>query len=156
ERRAARTRALLVPALSVCSFVLTLFWLASDRSAVQARPGAALIVALIYTCLLAVRVLGAAFGPVRVRAAVVAVVLVLASPWSIGMLNLDTRLWVVEEDEPAQTQEPDEETEADALFYDQPAQIAAAVARVTGTRPRTTGVYFVGFAVHVEQVLLRR
>src|SRR5205823_4716589 len=83
----------------------------------------ALPVVLIYTCLLAVRVLGAAFGPVRVRAAVVAVVLVLASPWSIGMLNLDTRLWVVEEDEPAQTQEADEETEAEALFYEQPAQI---------------------------------
>jgi len=156
ESRDAHTRALLVPALSVSPFVLTILWLASDRSAVQARPGAALIVALMYTCLLAVRVLGAAFGPVRARAAVVAVVLVLVSPWAIGMLNLDTRLWVVEEDEPAQTQEADEETEAEALFYEQPAQIAAAVSRVTGTRPGTTGVYFVGFAGDGEQGVFRR
>ena len=125
ESRDAHTRALLVPALSVSPFVLTIFWLASDRSAVQARPGAALIVALIYTCLLAVRVLGAAFGPVRARAAVVAVVLVLVSPWAIGMLNLDTRLWVVEEDEPAQTQQADEETEAEAL-----AELARAAAQL--------------------------
>src|SRR2546430_12003326 len=42
--RAADTRALLVPALSVAPFVLTLFWLASDRPLVQARPVTALVV----------------------------------------------------------------------------------------------------------------
>src|SRR5207244_4106901 len=65
-------------------------------------------------------------------------------------------LWVVEEDEPAQTQQADEETEAEALFYEQPAQIAAAVSRVTGTPPGTTGVYFVGFAGDGEQGVFRR
>lgn len=153
---AANTRELLVPALSVSPFVLAIFWLASDRLVVQAHPGAALIVALIYMCLLAVRVLGAAFGPVRARAAVVAVVLVLVSPWAIGLLNLDTRLWVIEEDEPASTQATDEETEAEALFYDQPAQILAAVARVTSAPAGTAGVYFVGFAGDGEQGVFRR
>src|SRR5947208_1977157 len=82
ERGAAPPGAAVGPALPVPRFRLAVFWLASDRPPVQARPGAALIVALIYPGLLAVRVLGAAVGPVLVRAAVVAVVLVLAAPWS--------------------------------------------------------------------------
>src|SRR5207244_12909758 len=49
ESRDAHTRALLAPALSVSPFVLPIFGLASARPAVPARPGAALIVALIYT-----------------------------------------------------------------------------------------------------------
>jgi hypothetical protein len=153
---AANTRSLLVPLLSVSPFVLVIFWLASDRVVVQAHSGAALTVALIYMCLLAVRVLGAAFGPVRTRAAAMAVVLVLVSPWAVGLLNLDTRLWVVEEDEPAPTQEADEETEAEALFYDQPAQIAAAVARVTSAPAGAAGAYFIGFAGNGEQGVFRR
>ncbi len=153
---AAPTRSLLIPALSVSPFVLAIFWLASDRLLVQLRPGLVLIVALIYMCVLTVRVLGAAFGPVRTRTAVVAIVLVLVSPWVIGLLNLDTRIWVVEEEEPTQTREADEETEAEALFYDQPAQIAAAVARVTSAPPGKAGVYFVGFAGNGEQGVFRR
>ncbi len=152
---AANTRALLVPALSVSPYVLAIFWLASDRLAVQAHPVTALVVALIYMCLLAVRVVGAAFGPVRTRAAAVAIVLVLVSPWVMGLLNLDTRLWVAEE-EPEQTQRADEETEVEALFYDQPAQIAAAVSRVESAPNGTAGVYFVGFAGNGEQGVFRR
>ena len=155
QNSAANTRALLIPALSVSPYLLAIFWLASDRALVQARPMTALVVALIYMCLLAVRVLGAAFGPLRTRAALVAIVLVLVSPWVMGLLNLDTRLCVAEE-EPEQTQEADEETEAEALFYDQPAQILAAVSRVESASKGTAGVYFVGFAGNGEQGVFRR
>ena len=155
ESRAANTRALLVPALSVAPLVLIVFWLLSDRMLVQAHPLTALVVALIYMCVLAVRVVGAAFGPVRLRTAAVAIALVLVSPWMMGLLNLDTRLWVAEE-EPEQTQEADEETEVEALFYDQPAQIAAAVSRVESAPRGTAGVYFVGFAGDGEQGVFRR
>lgn len=155
ESRAANTRALLVPVLSVSPLVLIIFWLLSDRVLVQAHPLAALVVALIYMCALAVRVVGAAFGPVRLRTAAVAIALVLVSPWVMGLLNLDTRLWVAEE-EPEQTQEADEETEVEALFYDQPAQILAAVSRVESAPKGTAGVYFVGFAGDGEQGVFRR
>lgn len=152
--RAADTRALLVPALSVSPFVLTIFWLACDRTPVQARPIAALLVALIYLAFLCVRVLGAAYGPVRTRAALTALVLLLASPGVIGLLNLDTRLWVAEE--PEQARDADDAPDAEALFYDQPAQIAAAVMRVRPAQPGKAGVYFVGFAGDGDQAVFRR
>jgi len=138
QGRAADTRALLVPALSVSPFVLILFWLASDRTLVQARPVTALLVTLIYMALLCVRVMGAAYGVVRTRATVIALVLVLASPWVMGFLNFDTRLWVAEEPE-QQSQDADDADQAEALFYDQPAQIAAAVARVQSAPAGKTG-----------------
>ena len=157
ESSAANTRALLVPVLSVSPYVLVLFWLASDRAPVQAHPVAALVVALIYMCPLTVRVVGAAFGPVLSRTAATAVALVLVAPWVMGFLNLDTRLWVAEEEEPDQTEETaDEQTEAEALFYDQPEQIKAAVSRVESAAKGTSGVYFVGFAGDGEQGVFRR
>ena len=155
ESSAANTRALLVPALSVSPYVLAILWLASDRAWVQAHPMTALVAALIYMCLLAVRLLGAAFGPLRTRAVVVAILLVLVSPWAMGLLNLDTRLWVAEE-EPEQAQDTDEETEVEALFYDQPSQILAAVSRVESAPQGAAGVYFVGFAGDGEQGVFRR
>ena len=153
--RAADTRALLVPALAVAPFVLTIFWLASDRTLVQARPLTALIVALIYMALLCVRVLGAAYGALRTRAVLIALALVLAAPWVMGFLNFDTRLWVAEEPE-RQSQDPDDADQAEALFYDQPGQIAAAVARVQSAPAGRTGVYFVGFAGDGEQAVFKR
>ncbi len=86
--RAADTRALLVPALSVSPFVLILFWLASDRTLVQARPVTALLVTLIYMALLAVRVLGAAYGVVRTRATAIALVLVAHLALGDGVFEL--------------------------------------------------------------------
>jgi hypothetical protein len=154
QSRAGDTRALLVPALAVAPFVLTIFWLALDTAAVNARPLAATVVALIYLACLAIRVLGAAFGPVRAAPAVVALLLIVASPWAIGFLNLDTRLWVSEE--PAQTQDADDSDEAEALFYDQPARIAAAVARVKPAQPGRSAVYFVSFAGDGGQGVFRR
>jgi hypothetical protein len=154
QSRAGDTRALLVPALAVAPFVLTIFWLALDKAAVNARPVAATVVALLYLACLAIRVLGAAFGPVRVAPAVVALLLIVASPWAIGFLNLDTRLWVSEEAAPAQDAEDSDE--AEALFYDQPARIAAAVARVKPAQPGRSAVYFVSFAGDGGQGVFRR
>src|SRR5205823_2359780 len=82
--RAADTRALLVPALSVAPFVLTLFWLASDRPLVQARPVTALVVTLVYMALLCGRVLGAAYAVVRTRATVIALARVFAERFGAG------------------------------------------------------------------------
>jgi hypothetical protein len=152
--RAADTRALLVPALAVSPFVLTIFWLACDRTLVQARPVTALIVALIYLAFLCVRVLGAAYGPVRTRAALIALLLLLAAPWVMGFLNFDTRLWVAEE--PEQAQDADDADQVEALFYDQPAEILAAVADLHSAPPGKTGVYFVGFAGDGSQAVFRR
>jgi peptidase C13-like protein len=152
--RSADTRALLVPALAVSPFVLILFWLASDRVLVQTRPVTALAVALAYLALLIVRVLGAAYGPVRWRAALLALLLLILSPWVMSLANLDTRLWVL--DEPEQTQDEDDVAQAEALFYDQPAQIAAAVSRVQPLADPKPGVFFVGFAGDGDQGVFRR
>jgi Peptidase C13 family len=154
QSRATPTRALLVPVLAVAPFVLTVFWLVSDLHGVAARPVAATVVALVYLSLLSLRVLGAAFGPLRLAPALIALVLVLSSPWIIGFLNLDTRLWVAEE--PAQAQESDDSGLTEALFYDQPARIAAAVARVQRSPPGAPGVYFVGFAGDGDPAVFRR
>jgi hypothetical protein len=154
QSRAADTRALLVPLLAVSAFVLTAFWLALDLAPVERRPLAATAVALIYLAFLAARVLGAAYGPVRTRPLLVALVLLLASPLAFGLLNLDTRLWVAEE--PEQAQDSEDAGQAEELFYDQPARIAAAVARVKPSQPGKPGAYFVGFAGDGGQGVFRR
>jgi hypothetical protein len=150
----ADTRALLVPSLAVAPFVLVLFWLASDLTWVQTHFVAALIVALIYLALLIVRLLGAAYALVRWRPALVALALLLLSPWVIVNLDLDTRLWVAEEAAAPASDEDAGQTEL--LFYDQPAQIAAAVARVQAVPAGKPAVYFVGFAGDGDQEVFRR
>ena len=159
QSRAAPTRSLLVPTLAVAPFVLTIFWLAGDLTWVALRPVTATVVALVYLALLSIRVVGAAFGPLRMRPVALALALTVAAPWVMGLLNLDTRLWVAEEEE-GQTQAQDtgdaDEAEAEALFYDQPARIAAAVARVQKAPPGAPAVYFVGFAGDGAQGVFRR
>jgi hypothetical protein len=154
QGRAGNTRALLVAVLSVSPFVLTLFWLAQDLPAVRARPLLVTIAALIYLAVLTVRVLGAAFGIVRLRPALVALVLLLGAPWALATLNLDTRLWVADDTSDSQSDEDAAQTEV--LFYDQPARIAAAAARVRATQPGATSLYFVGFAGDGDPPLFRR
>jgi Peptidase C13 family len=154
QSRAANTRALLVPSLAVAPYVLTIFWLAQDLAVVNAHPLVALIVALLYLGCLALRVLGAAFGPLRLAPAVVALVCLLASPWALALLNLDTRLWVAEETEAPPAAE--DEADAEEIFYDQPARIAAAVARVVPAPPGKPAVYFVGFAGDGAQGVFKR
>jgi Peptidase C13 family len=121
---------------------------------VQRRPLIATAVAVVYLALLAWRVLGAAYGVVRARPLVTALVLLAAAPWVFGLLNLDTRLWVTEA--PDQAEASDDNGEAESLFYDQPSRIAAAVARVRASQPGKTGVYFVGFAGDGDQGVFRR
>jgi Peptidase C13 family len=144
QSRAADTRTLLVPALAVAPFVLTIFWLAGDLAWIAARPLAATVLAVAYVALLALRILGASFGPLRLRPALVAVALIALSPGAFGLLNLDTRLWVSEET--AQDEDSEDPAATEELFYDQPARIAAAVARVAPSRPGKPAAYFVGFA----------
>jgi len=154
QSRATNTRALLVPALSVAPFVLTLFWLTLDVSALNSRPLLLTVLGVIYLCALALRVLGAAYGPLRRAPTLIALALVLASPWIFQLLNLDTRLWVA--DESAQTQDSDDDSATESLFYDQPARIAAAVARVRPSEPGKSAVYFVGFAGDGDPGVFRR
>jgi hypothetical protein len=152
--REANTRALLVAVLSVSPYVLVLFWLGSDLAFVHAHAGILIRGAAIYLVLLGLRVLGAAFGLVRARAAVLALVLIGISPWVFGALNLDTRLWVAEQTTEAQSE--DDSGQAEALFYDQPARIAAAMARVRPAQRGKTGVYFLGFAGDGDPGVFRR
>jgi hypothetical protein len=144
ESRAAPTRALTVTVLAVSPWVLTILWLAGDVPSIAAWPLATTLVALAWLAVLAVRVLGAAFGPVRLAPALTAVALVLATPSALRWLDLDTRLWVAPDTEAAQ--EVDDPAAAEALLYEQPARIAAVVARVTPSQPGAPRAYFVGFA----------
>ena len=154
QSKGGNTRALLVAVLAVTPFVLIAFWLVGDLPAVHAHPLGVTLAALIYLGCLAVRVLGAAFGQVRARAVCVAIALLLASPWALATLNLDTRLWVADDSADAQSDEDNAQTEV--LFYDQPARIAAAAARVRVTQPGKTSLYFVGFAGDGDPALFRR
>lgn len=140
----ANTRRILVPALAVAPVVLTVFWLAGDLGWIAARSLAATVLAVVYVALLALRILGAAFGPLRLRPALVAVALVALSPGAFALLNLDTRLWVSEET--AQDEDSGDPGATEELFYDQPAEIAAAVSRVEPSRVGRPAAYFVGFA----------
>jgi Peptidase C13 family len=155
QSRTAPTRALIVTVLSVSPFVLILLWLAGDLSWVAASPVLTTVLAVAYLAFLAVRVLGAAFGPVRFAPALLAIALVLAAPYALAWLNLDTRLWV-----PSDTEETDDQADpgaVEALLYDQPARIAAAVARLVPSQPPSqTHAYFVGVAGDAEPEVFSR
>jgi hypothetical protein len=151
---AANTRALLVTALSSTPYVLTVFWLLGDLDLVRTHFQGATVVAMVYLALLSLRLLGAAYGVVRRAAALLALLLVAVSPWVFGVLNLDTRLWVAEET--TETQSEDDSGQAEALFYDQPARIAQAMARVHPAQHGKTNVYFLGFAGDGDPAVFRR
>jgi hypothetical protein len=150
--RAADTRALLVPALSVAPYVLTIFWLVGDLSVASRHPLAVTVLAVLYLCVLSVRVLGAAFGPLRAAPVLIALALIVTAPWTLQFLNLDTRLWISTD---APTQEAEDPGVAEELLYDQPARIAAAVESVQPAA-HAPGVYFVGFAGDGDQAVFRR
>jgi len=154
DSRAASTRALLVPALAVAPFLLVVFWLAGDLRVVERHTLAATGLGLLYVALLVPRLLAAAFGRARGAPLAVALLLLLAAPWAFASLNLDTRLWVTEDT--AQALDVDDDGEAETLFYDQPARIAAAVARVRPAQAGKAGAYFVGFAGDGDQGVFRR
>jgi len=151
--RAADTRALLVPALAAAPCVLVLLWLAGDLGAAARHPLAATVLAVVYLCVLSVRVLGAAFGPLRTPAVLLALALVITAPWTLELLNLDTRLWIAAD---AQTEEAEDPGVAEELLYDQPARIAAAVESLQPAPAHAPQVYFVGFAGDGDQAVFRR
>jgi hypothetical protein len=155
QSRAGSTRALLVPALAVSPFVLVLFGWASGSGVVVRHPLAATLLAVAYLCALAVRVLGAAFGPLRTAPVLLSLALIIAAPWALNLLNLDTRLWVSGAAQ-GQQQEAEDPGLAEELFYDQPARIAAAVSRVQSAPQGTPAAYFVGFAGDGNQGVFRR
>jgi hypothetical protein len=154
QSRPAETRALLVAVLAVAPFLLVLLWLVADLPALRVRPLLATILLLVYLALLTLRILGAAFGVVRARALVLALALLIASPWVLATLNLDTRLWVA--DESSESQDEEDSAQTEVLFYDQPARIAAAVERVRASQPGHAGVYFLGFAGDGDPAVFRR
>jgi Peptidase C13 family len=154
QSRSANTRSLLVVALSVAPFVLLIFWLALDLAWVNSHALLLSVLAVIYLIFLSLRVLGAAYGPLRLLPALTSVLLVLASPYVFGLLNLDTRLWVASDN--SAPQDNDDDSAAEALFYDQPARIAAAVARVRPSEAGKPAAYFVGFAGDGDPAVFRR
>jgi hypothetical protein len=154
QDRETDTRGLLIPLLSVSPYVLVLFWMSTDTVPVAGRPLLALLVGLLYLAVLSVRILHAAYGFVRARAAFVAILLIIAAPWVLATVDLDTRLWVSDDSE--QAQDSDDAAEAEPLLYDQPARIAAAVERVIPEERGTPGVYFLGFAGDGDQAIFKR
>lgn len=156
QDRSADTRSLLIPVLAVAPYALVVFWMAGDTSLVAARPWTALLVSVLYLLVLSTRILRAAYGSVRVRAALVAIALILASPWILASLNLDTRLWASTDDTQQDQDSEDAAAEAEPLLYDQPAQIAAAVQRVAPSDGSTPAVFYVGFAGDGDQAIFKR
>lgn len=156
QDRSADTRSLLIPVLAVAPYALVVFWMAGDTSLVAARPWTALLVSVLYLLVLSARILRAAYGSVRVRAALVAIALILASPWILASLNLDTRLWASTDDTQQDQDSDDAAAEAEPLLYDQPAQIAAAVQRVAPSDGSTPAVFYVGFAGDGDQAIFKR
>jgi len=134
--------------------VLALFWLAGDLAWIQFHPLIATAVAVVYLAVLTVRIVGAAFGPVRLKPALLAVALVLISPWVLNWLNLDTRLWVLPDTEEAQ--EGEDPGDDEALMYEQPSRIAEAVEHMLRSQPREPHAYFVGFAGDAEPEVFSR
>jgi hypothetical protein len=154
QEREADTRGLLVPVLSVAPYALVVFWLSGDTSLVAARPGTATLVGVVYLLVLSFRILRAAYGFIRARAAIVAIALILLAPWMLATVNLDTRLWVA--DDTQEDQDSDDATEAEALLYDQPSRIAAAVERVAPNTGNKPAVFFVGFAGDGDESIFKR
>jgi hypothetical protein len=154
QERAADTRGLLVPVLSVAPYALVVFWLSGDTSLVAARPVTATLVGVVYLLVLSFRILRAAYGFIRARAAILAIALILLAPWMLATLNLDTRLWVA--DDTQEDQDSDDATEAEALLYDQPSRIAAAVERVAPNTGKKPAVFFVGFAGDGDESIFKR
>jgi Peptidase C13 family len=155
QDRLADTRGLLIPVLSVAPYALVVMWLAGDTTIVATRPLTALLVALLYLLVLSARTLRAAYGIVRPRTTFVTILIVLAAPWILAALNLDTRLWVAD-DIQDQQEADDTAAEVEPVLYDQPARIAAAVDRVTPSTGSLPAVFYLGFAGDGDQSIFKR
>lgn len=150
--RLGETRSLLVPVLSVAPYVFVVFWFLTDLALVDNHPAGALVLAQLYLILLSVRVIQAAYTTARARAALVAIVFVIAAPFLMRSLDLDTRLWLTDDVEEQQADDSGEE----ALLYDQPARLVAATEHLEPRDPANPNVFYLGFAGDGEQDIFKR
>ncbi|MBV9621014.1 MAG: hypothetical protein JO341_08310 [Gammaproteobacteria bacterium] len=155
ESAEAASRPLAVAALATTPYLQLLAWLLADAPRLRQHPLLLGIAGLLYLAWLSARLLGAAYGRVRLPALLTALLLLLLSPWVLDAMNLDTRLWVAQEEAPA-AQDEDDTDQTEALFYDQPARIAAAVERVRPSERGTPAAFFVGFAGDGDPAVFRR
>jgi hypothetical protein len=151
--RQADTRALLIPTLAVSPYVLIAFWLLSDLAQVNSRPALETVTAVLYLIILSVRVMQATYGTARAKAVICAAILIIAAPWVLRTLNLDTRLWLTDDVDEAQT---DDTTGAESLLYDQPARIVASVEHMVPRQSGIPNVFYLGFAGDGEQTIFKR
>ena len=151
--RQADTRSLLIAVLAVAPYVLIAFWLLGDLTLVDDRPRTSLILATLYLIVLSVRVLQAAYGSVRPKAVVAAMVCILLAPFVLTSVNIDTRLWLTDEVEDT---ESDDTGGTESILYDQPARIVAAVDQMEPRDPGRSNVFYVGFAGDGEQSIFKR
>ena len=150
----ADTRALLIPALAVSPYALTCFWLISDLAQVDSRPALELVAAVLYLILLSVRVIQAAYTAARAKAVLVSTILVIAAPFALRSLDLDTRLWLT--DDVDEQQQADDNSGEESLLYDQPARLVAAVDHMAAREPDAANVFYLGFAGDGEQEIFKR
>jgi hypothetical protein len=151
--RLGDTRSLLIPALSVSPFVFIAFWFLTDLSQVDSHPALELVLAVSYLILLSVRVIQAAYTTARARAVLVAIILVIAAPFVMRSLDLDTRLWLTDD---VDEQQADDNSGEEALLYDQPARLVAASENMEPRDPANPNVFFLGFAGDGEQDIFKR
>lgn len=152
--RATNTRELLIPALAVAVFALPLLWLGGDLASMVNWGSLIIVAARIYLVVLGLRVLYAAYNAPRGHTVVLVIVLLLAAPWALNRMSLDTRLWVPEDTQ--EDADSDDMAEAEPLLYDQPARVAAAVERVAPSEASAPAVFFVGFAGDGDQAIFKR
>lgn len=147
------TRSLLIPALSVSPLVLVCFWFLTDVPAVESHPGFELGAAVLYLIMLSVRVIQAAYTSARAKPVLVAIIFVIAAPFVMAQLDLDTRLWLTDDvDQP----QADDTSGEEALLYDQPARLVAATERMAPREPGAANVFYLGFAGDGEQDIFKR
>jgi len=151
--RQADTRSLLIPVLAVAPFVLTLFWLLSDTAWVGSHPLTVLLVSVSYLLILGIRAIQAAYTEVRAKAVIVATVFIVAAPWVLATLNLDTRLWLTDDVDSGQAADAQD---AESVLYDQPARIVASIEHLAPRKSGTSNVFYVGFAGDGEQEIFKR
>jgi hypothetical protein len=143
----------LIPTLAVSPYVLISFWFVSDLSQLDSRPALELVGAVLYLILLSVRVIQAAYTAARAKAVLVATILVIAAPFVLRSLDLDTRLWLTDD---ADEQQADDNSGEESLLYDQPARLVAAVEHTAPRQPGAANVFYLGFAGDGEQEIFKR
>ena len=108
---------------------------------------------MLYLILLSVRVIQAAYTTARAGAVLVAIIFVIAAPFVMRSLDLDTRLWLTDD---VEEQQADDNSGEEALLYDQPARLVAATEHMEPRDPANPNVFYLGFAGDGEQDIFKR